>query len=642
MLVNGRPSNVVGPLAAVQPEHQPHRGGLAGAVGAEEPGDLPGRTSKDRSRHRRLAAVASCSAPGPRSAPWRRSCQSRRDSPGQKAPPDAKISCRTAGLSGPVEFAGCPPPPRARSPTSSAAGPTSSSPRCSTPARPGAPAPPDSSQLAGAGRRPGRRSMRALDLLDRSRPRGARGVRCSRRRPVSTGWPGWSTRAPHRSTAPSSVCSGWRCSGAPGGAAAGHRGRRAARLAPRTASRCRCPACSPDLARRRPRPPRPPRRARRRRDRHRVACPSPCEQAARAPAAGGARRPRGERHVVSVDVRLALRGGRTTREPVDEVPALATDRAWRRPRSTGRRRARRSRRYAASSCCSTTGAPHPPAALRSGGLGVRDLKAAAARLHVDEAAGRAGRRGRRGGRAARAPAPTPTATRSGCRPTPSTPGRAGRRPSAGRRWRGPGWTSRRLPGLVGSRDAAGKARQRARPRARPASCPVETRRMALDELADAARRPGAGHRHRAAVAGRPARLAAARAARAPAPTRWRWALDEAATLGLTGLGGLRVVRPGAARRRRRRGRRCSRRCCPRPVDHVLIQADLTAVAPGPLEADAGPPAAAARRRRVARRGHRLPVHRRRRCAARSTPAGRRVEIHEFLARRSRAPRCRSR
>ena len=66
----------------------------------------------------------------------------------------------------PVEFAGCPPPPRAPSPTSSAAGPTSSSPRCwrRAPTWP-RPAPHDSSQLAA--RVVVKASvLRALDALD--------------------------------------------------------------------------------------------------------------------------------------------------------------------------------------------------------------------------------------------------------------------------------------------------------------------------------------------------------------------------------------------------------------------------------------------------------------------------------------------
>ena len=108
-----------------------------------------------------------------------------------------------------------------------------------------------------------------------------------------------------------------------------------------------------------------------------------------------------------------------------------------------------------------------------------------------------------------------------------------------------------------------------------------------------------------------------------------WAVDEAAVLGVTGLGGARRRTPG----------RCSAGdeaaaaaalapLLPEPVDHVLLQADLTAVAPGPLEPSspagcswsptssraAAPPSTAsprlgapgARRRLVGRRGARVP------------------------------------
>ena len=84
----------------------------------------------------------------------------------------------------------------------------------------------------------------------------------------------------------------------------------------------------------------------------------------------------------------------------------------------------------------------PPSALRSGGLGVRDLKATAAALHVDEADRGAARRDRLGAPACWPPPPTATATRCGCRPTWSTPGCCGRPPSAGPGWPAPGWTAR--------------------------------------------------------------------------------------------------------------------------------------------------------------------------------------------------------
>jgi hypothetical protein len=59
-----------------------------------------------------------------------------------------------------------------------------------------------------------------------------------------------------------------------------------------------------------------------------------------------------------------------------------------------------------------------------------------------------------------------------------------------------------------------------------------------------------------------------------------WALDEAAALGLAGLGGLASYAAPLLRGEDATGLAA---LLPDPVDHVLVQADLTAVAPGPLE-----------------------------------------------------------
>ena len=59
-------------------------------------------------------------------------------------------------------------------------------------------------------------------------------------------------------------------------------------------------------------------------------------------------------------------------------------------------------------------------------------------------------------------------------------------------------------------------------------------------------------------------------------------LAEAALLGVTGLDGLSTFgrQPGRGRRPRHGSLDA---LLPAPVDHVLLQADLTAIAPGPLE-----------------------------------------------------------
>ncbi|HEY9473929.1 MAG TPA: helicase C-terminal domain-containing protein [Mycobacteriales bacterium] len=64
-----------------------------------------------------------------------------------------------------------------------------------------------------------------------------------------------------------------------------------------------------------------------------------------------------------------------------------------------------------------------------------------------------------------------------------------------------------------------------------------------------------------------------------------WTLAEAEALGLVGRGALAsYARPILPERRAEPGPALAR-LLPTPVDHVLIQADLTAVAPGPLEPD---------------------------------------------------------
>ena len=95
--------------------------------------------------------------------------------------------------------------------------------------------------------------------------------------------------------------------------------------------------------------------------------------------------PRGDGLVhVPGEVGLALRGGRTTTTPADVAPVLVTT-----PRP-----ADLVDRTAAGAAFDAVRrvellldhwGTDPPGALRNGGLGVRDLKAAAAHLHVDEA-----------------------------------------------------------------------------------------------------------------------------------------------------------------------------------------------------------------------------------------------------------------
>jgi hypothetical protein len=63
----------------------------------------------------------------------------------------------------------------------------------------------------------------------------------------------------------------------------------------------------------------------------------------------------------------------------------------------------------------------------------------------------------------------------------------------------------------------------------------------------------------------------------------RWTLNEAATLGLTGRGGLSTAARLLLAGEDREAARALRDLLPAPLDHVLVQPDLTVVAPGPLE-----------------------------------------------------------
>ncbi|MDP2772802.1 MAG: helicase C-terminal domain-containing protein [Nocardioides sp.] len=288
--------------------------------------------------------------------------------------------------------------------------------------------------------------------------------------------------------------------------------------------------------------------------------------------------PRGGGSVVLPgEVGLVLRGGRTTTAPVDVPPALAT--TPRGPELVDR--------VAAGAAFELVRrlellldhwGTHPSSALRSGGLGVRELKAAALFLHVDEpaaalivetasAAGLLASRADADGN----PVWVPTDVFDGwvAKDLPE------RWALVARAW----LDSPRLPGLVGSRDPAGKPWNALTPELASRSMP-ETRLMALRVLEELP--PG---EVLAAGTGLPSLVARLGWLR---PRRHRsradqvaWTFEEAAALGLMGLGGLasyaRILLdgddPGDA----------LGALLPEPVDHVLVQADLTAVAPGPLE-----------------------------------------------------------
>ncbi len=227
----------------------------------------------------------------------------------------------------------------------------------------------------------------------------------------------------------------------------------------------------------------------------------------------------------------------------------------------------------------------PPPILRAGGLGVRDLRRTATTLDVDDAL---------------AAFVVELAYTSGLvaddgevgpswAPTPGFD--VWQEQDPGRRWQhlAEWWLAgTRVAGLVGTRDDRGSARNALsadvdRPLAR------EVRLDVLRELADA------GEGTAVDVDALLARLHWRRPRRtagrlgAVHDDLVRWTLRDAELLGVTGRGALSP--PGRALLDQALGRPTPEpgevmgSLLPEPVEHVLLQADLTAVAPGPLVPD---------------------------------------------------------
>ena len=290
---------------------------------------------------------------------------------------------------------------------------------------------------------------------------------------------------------------------------------------------------------------------------------------------------RDRRHVaLPREVALCVRGGRTTRSAADVEPLLAlADRPAFLVDRTAAGAAFELVRHV-ELLLEHWGAS-PPAALRTGGLGVRDLKAAAELLHIDE-------RGA-GLRVELAAAAGLIAVGAGAN------GEAVWLPTDAfdlwtaipveRRWvrMALAWlASPRLTGLVGSREN-GKPVNALVPDLDRGWLP-EARAGALAEIAavpaGSVLAPGTG------VASLVERLDWLRP-RQPSERAQAlaWVVEESAALGVTALGGIsahgRVLLESddplhtAAE--------ALAPLLPAAVDHVLLQADLTAVAPGPLD-----------------------------------------------------------
>lgn len=286
------------------------------------------------------------------------------------------------------------------------------------------------------------------------------------------------------------------------------------------------------------------------------------------------------------EVGIALRGGRSTRERIDTVPDLA---ATPRPSALVDK-------TAAGAAFETVRRVEllldqwgttPPGSLRSGGLGVRDLKAAALLLHVDEsttallvevtaAAGLL------------AQGLTPTGDGVWL-PTDAFDLWSARPVSS--RWvelAGAWLGSPRLPALVGARDpqlTSGKTANALSPDL-ASTFQVESRRMALEAMLGLP-----DGQVLASGTGLPS-LVALVAWQRPRRPRSRdqqvaWAVTEAEMLGVAGLGGLSTHGRALLLGEDLVATDALEPLLPAPVDHILLQADLTAVAPGPLESSLG-------------------------------------------------------
>ena len=158
------------------------------------------------------------------------------------------------------------------------------------------------------------------------------------------------------------------------------------------------------------------------------------------------------------------------------------------------------------------------------------------------------------------------------------------------------------PSLVGSRGPDGKPYAALSDSLYSTAAPLD-RRLLLDVLAELP--PGAG-------------VDATAASRAMTWRRPRWAarlqpdpvadlLDEAHAVGLIGRGAIATpTRDAAGRSATTTSSPRWTRCCPQPIDHFLLQADLTVVVPGPLDRDLAEQLSCGRDGGVGGRGDGLP------------------------------------
>ncbi|TNC28126.1 helicase-associated domain-containing protein [Amycolatopsis alkalitolerans] len=218
----------------------------------------------------------------------------------------------------------------------------------------------------------------------------------------------------------------------------------------------------------------------------------------------------------------------------------------------------------------------PPPVLKSGGLGVRELRKLARELEVDDArATLLAELAVGAGLVADSGTTTPEWV-----PTTLTDSWLASAP--GQRWiiLAQAWLELpRLPGLAGQRDAKDKAMAPLSDDLRRPLAPVNRRRV-LEALAGLP--AGAGVRSVEELVTVLAWRAPRRGGRLRDETV-RWTMAEASTLGVIALGALTRAIAALLEDDRSGALEAMVGAMPAPIDHVLVQADLTVVAPGPLE-----------------------------------------------------------
>ena len=219
----------------------------------------------------------------------------------------------------------------------------------------------------------------------------------------------------------------------------------------------------------------------------------------------------------------------------------------------------------------------PPPTLKAGGLGVRELRRWARDLDLDEPVlatylEAAYAAGLLAASTELEPAWMPTPTYDTWRRLPPE-----------RQWvaLAEAWlATTRLAGLVGVKDDRDRTLSVLSADIERSSAP-DLRRTALTCLAELPKGAAATAESVVALVS----WLVPRRAPARSSEQVEWALSEAAALGLTGVGALSVSGRAVLAGDPAAASSALEPLLPEPVDHVLLQADLTAVAPGPLVTD---------------------------------------------------------